>query len=113
MRLSDKTAIVTGGAHGIGEAIARVFSAEGARVMLCDLRADLGKRLVADLRASGAEAEFVEMDVTSDAAWTALMDATAAAFGGLDVLVNNAGISGSSFADPADRKGWNTIMEVN
>lgn len=113
MRLANKTAVVSGGAHGIGEEIARVFTAQGAKVMLCDVRADLGEKLAADLRASGAEVAFVEMDVTSDAAWTMLMDATIAAFGRIDILVNNAGISGSAFADPADREGWNTIMDVN
>jgi NAD(P)-dependent dehydrogenase (short-subunit alcohol dehydrogenase family) len=113
MRLANKAAIVTGGAHGMGEAIARIFSAEGARVMLCDLRADLGEKVVAGIREGGGDAEFMEMDVTSDASWSMLMDKTMASFGKLDILVNNAGISGSAFANPADRDGWNKIMDVN
>lgn len=113
MRLSNKTVIVTGGAHGMGEAIARLFGAEGAQVMVTDLRADLGERVVAEIRGHGGKARFIEMDVTKDADWSMLMSETASELGKLDVLVNNAGISGSAFADPADRDGWAKIMEVN
>lgn len=113
MRLANKTVVITGGAHGMGEAIARLFGAEGAQVMVTDLRADLGGRVVEDIRRNGGEAKFIEMDVTKDADWSMVINETAATFGKLDALVNNAGISGSAFADPADRDGWAKIMDVN
>jgi 3alpha(or 20beta)-hydroxysteroid dehydrogenase len=86
-RLEGKLAIVTGGARGIGEAVVRRFVAEGARVIIADIRADLGNALAAEL---GDTASFVEADVTSEQAWAHLI-AAADARGGLDILVNNAG----------------------
>ena len=113
MRLGGKIAVVTGAAHGIGEAIARMFSSEGARVVLCDIRADLGSEVAQDIRRAGGDAEFVEMDVTSDASWSSLMANVDDASGQLDILVNNAGISGSAYADPDDRTGWSRILDIN
>ncbi len=86
-RLEGKLAIVTGGARGIGEAIVRRFVAEGARVIVADLREDLGNELVQEL---GSAASFVAADVTSEEAWERLI-AEADEQGGLDILVNNAG----------------------
>jgi 3alpha(or 20beta)-hydroxysteroid dehydrogenase len=88
-RLAGKVAIVTGAARGIGEATARLFAAEGARVLLTDKRDDLGREVAADI---GAAARYVSLDVTSEDDWAAGVAACAAAFGGVDVLVNNAGI---------------------
>lgn len=86
-RLEGKLAIVTGGARGIGEAVVRRFVAEGARVIIADLREDLGTALVSEL---GESVSFVAADVTDEAAWRRLI-AAADARGGLDILVNNAG----------------------
>ena len=86
-RLEGKLAIVTGGARGIGEAVVRRFVAEGARVIIADIRADIGSALAAELN---DKASFVEADVTSEQAWTHLI-AAADARGGLGILVNNAG----------------------
>jgi 3alpha(or 20beta)-hydroxysteroid dehydrogenase len=86
-RLEGKLAIVTGGARGIGEAVVRRFVAEGAQVIVADLREDLGEALVQEL---GDTVNFVVADVTSEAAWQRLI-AAADARGGLDILVNNAG----------------------
>jgi 3alpha(or 20beta)-hydroxysteroid dehydrogenase len=86
-RLQDRVAIVTGGARGIGEGITRRFAAEGAQVIVADVREDLGTALAAEL---GASVRFVAADVTQEAAWRELIVA-AEALGGLDILVNNAG----------------------
>jgi len=93
MRLKDYVAIVTGGASGFGAQIARTFAAEGARVVVADLNAEAGEQLAADLRASGPSAIFHRTDVSRDADWAALVAATLAAYGRLDTVVNNAGIS--------------------
>ena len=88
-RLEGKVALITGAARGIGEATARCFVAEGARVVLADRRGDDVQSVAASL---GAAAVAVELDVTDEAGWADAVAATTASFGGLDVLVNNAGI---------------------
>ena len=85
-RLQGKTALVTGGASGLGEAISRRFVAEGAQVIIADIDVEGGKALAAEL---GAAARFVRLDVTVEESW---LDAFAR-LGRLDVLVNNAGIT--------------------
>jgi NAD(P)-dependent dehydrogenase (short-subunit alcohol dehydrogenase family) len=113
MRLKDKVAIVTGGAHGMGEAEARLVATEGAKVVVADVLADQADAVAADIRAGGGEAIAVGIDVTSEADWLALIERTVATFGRLDILVNNAGISGSSVGDPDGLDGWNRIIAVN
>jgi NAD(P)-dependent dehydrogenase (short-subunit alcohol dehydrogenase family) len=113
MRLKDKIAIVTGGAHGMGEAAARLFAREGAKVVVADVLADLGEAVAADIRAGGGAAIFVKIDVTSEPDWIGLMATTVATYGRLDILVNNAGISGSSVGDQDALDGWNRVIAVN
>ena len=93
MRLKDKIALITGAAQGIGAAIARRFSEEGARVVICDLNAEAGAATVADIESRGGQAFFQRLDVSSEADWIDAMAAVTARFGRLDVLVNNAGIN--------------------
>ena len=113
MRLNGKVAIVTGGGNGMGAAEARLFAREGAKVVVADIRSDLGEAVADDIRAAGGEAIFVQIDVTSEAAWHALIAATMAAYGRLDILVNNAGISGSSVGDADGVEGWHRIIAIN
>ncbi len=87
--LQGKVALVTGAARGIGAATARRFVEEGARVLVCDRRADEGRALAAAL---GEAARFVELDVGVEASWLQAVADADGAFGRLDVLVNNAGI---------------------
>lgn len=88
MRLKGKTAIVTGGASGFGYGITRQFVAEGAKVILADLNAELGPQLAEEL---GPNAVFVQADVTSAEDWAQMVDSAQNTFGGLDIVVNNAG----------------------
>jgi NAD(P)-dependent dehydrogenase (short-subunit alcohol dehydrogenase family) len=113
MRLKDKVAIITGGAHGMGEAEARLFAKEGARVVVADILASAAETVAADIRAAGGEATAAAVDVTSEAAWRTLIDQTLSIHGRLDILVNNAGISGSSVGDPDGLDGWDRIIAVN
>lgn len=89
MRLKDKVAVVTGAARGMGAATARLFVAEGARVVMGDVLDAEGQALAAEL---GANARYVHHDVSDEASWQALIAATRKAFGEIDVLVNNAGV---------------------
>ncbi len=88
-RLASKVAIVTGAARGSGEAIARRFAAEGARVVVVDVRDELGEAVAISL---GDAAAYVHADVTREEDWVALVADTTERFGGVDVLVNNAAI---------------------
>jgi NAD(P)-dependent dehydrogenase (short-subunit alcohol dehydrogenase family) len=105
MRLEDKIAIVTGAAHGMGEAEARLFAREGAKVVVADVLGEQAEAVAADIRAGGGEATAATIDVTSEPAWVALIEKTVARYGRLDILVNNAGISGSSVGDPDGLEG--------
>src|SRR4051812_26893943 len=113
MRLKDKVAIITGGAHGMGEAEARLFAQEGAKVVIADMLVKEGEAVAADISANQRQARFVRTDVTSEADWSKLIADTIAAFGRLDILVNNAGISGSSVGDADGLEGWQRLLAVN
>ncbi len=88
-RLADKVAIVTGGAQGQGEAIARHFVAEGAKVVIADIADALGEALAAEL---GEDCFFHHHDVSDEASWTSLVEETNERFGPVNVLANNAGL---------------------
>jgi 3-oxoacyl-[acyl-carrier protein] reductase len=93
MRLAGKTALITGSGSGFGEGIALRFAQEGAKIIVNDINADQGERVVAAIRASGGEAIFVRGDVSIGADMDHLRDAALAAFGELSIVVNNAGVS--------------------
>ncbi|HWK90459.1 MAG TPA: SDR family oxidoreductase, partial [Longimicrobium sp.] len=90
-RVAGKVALVTGAANGIGAACARMLAAEGARVAVTDVEDDAGRAVAA---AIGAAAAYLRLDVREEDDWCAAMDAVLERFGRLDVLVNNAGITG-------------------
>jgi NAD(P)-dependent dehydrogenase (short-subunit alcohol dehydrogenase family) len=106
-------AIITGAAHGMGAEEAKLFAREGAKVMIADILENEGKHLEVEIIQAGGEAMFVRVDVTSEADWKRVVEATVARFGKLDILVNNAGLSSTSETDPMDTDGWRRIMEVN
>ena len=92
MGLQGKSAIVTGAAGGIGREIAQVFAREGASVAIADLDLDAASATAAEISAGGGRAIGVAMDVANEEAVAAGVAATVAAFGGVDILVSNAGI---------------------
>jgi len=114
MRMKDKVALITGAASGMGAATARLFGREGAKaVVVADVLDKEGEAVVADIRKAQGKAEFIHLDVTDEAGWKAAIDKTVADHGGLDVLVNNAGISGSAEQDLYDTAAWNRLMGIN
>ena len=114
MDFKDKVALVSGAASGMGAATARLFAREGAKgVVVADLLEKEGKAVVAEIEKAGGKATFIPLDVTSEDQWKAAVDRTVATYGALDVLVNNAGISGSGEQDLYDTAAWNRLMGIN
>jgi 3alpha(or 20beta)-hydroxysteroid dehydrogenase len=109
-RLAGKVAIVTGAGRGQGEGEARLFVAEGARVVLTDVLVEEGRAVAAEL---GAAARFVAHDVADPDAWTRVVDTTVDTFGRVDVLVNNAAIQWMKRLEDETKEGFSRILEVN
>lgn len=111
MRLTGKTALITGGAHGMGESTARLFAREGARVAIADILESEGARVANEI---GGDALFLRLDVSDEAQWRQAMEAVIARFGRLDILVNNAGviepIAEIASSDPA---AWADSIRIN
>lgn len=111
MRLAGKIAIVTGGGSGFGEGIVRKFAAEGAKVVVADINADNGKSVASSL---GDKGHFIAADVSKDADMKALIENTIAHFGGLDIVVNNAGMGHVPQAlEEVSEDLFNTLLNVN
>jgi 3(or 17)beta-hydroxysteroid dehydrogenase len=113
MRLDGKVALITGAASGMGASMARIFAGEGAKVVVADMLDEEGRKLVEEITKANGAALFQRLDVTSEAEWQAAIAATLAAFGKLDILVNDAGISGSAVDDLFDTAAWQRLMAVN
>ncbi|MCW5258492.1 SDR family oxidoreductase [Verminephrobacter aporrectodeae subsp. tuberculatae] len=113
-RLSGKSAVVTGAANGIGNAIASAMAREGAHVFLGDIADARGAQLAADLRAAGHRADYVHCDVAREADIAGLIAAAVAGTGRLDILVNNAGIAiGGMPVHAMSDAQWHRLIEVN
>jgi len=113
MRLQGKVAIITGGARGQGEAEARMFAREGAKVVFGDVLDDDGRRVEAEIAAAGGEAIYVRLDVTDEDSWREAVGTAVSRFGKVDILVNNAGIASWNAGDDASVAEWDRLMEVN
>ena len=114
MRLENKVALITGAASGMGASMARIFAGEGAKVVVADVLEEEGKAVVADITRSNGVAIFHRLDVRNEAEWKTAIDATLAAYSRLDILVNDAGVSGSAItADLFDIAAWDRLMSVN
>lgn len=109
-RLSGKVAIITGAASGQGAEEAKLFVAEGAKVVMTDVQQEAGEQLAAEL---GPHAVFVKHDVTNEADWAAVVAAAVEHFGGVDVLVNNAGILAMPSIEDTTPELFDKIMAVN
>jgi NAD(P)-dependent dehydrogenase (short-subunit alcohol dehydrogenase family) len=112
-RLDGKVAAVTGGASGIGEATARLFTGEGAHVAIADIDAERGRMVTQELRATGARAIFVETHTDREADCIAFIRTAREQLGRLDILVNNAGRRLYQTVVEASEESWDAILAVN
>ena len=113
MRLAGKSAIVTGGAGGIGRATSLAFAAEGARVAVVDLQLEAAEAVAAEIRAAGGEAIALGADVSSEPDVERVVAAVVEAFGGVDVSFNNAGIIRRTTAVETTVEEWDRVFGVN
>jgi NAD(P)-dependent dehydrogenase (short-subunit alcohol dehydrogenase family) len=112
MRLKDQVAIVTGAGRNIGEEIARLFAAEGAKVAIVDMDKARGERVTGAIAAAGSEAELFIADVSSGREVAALVEAVVARFGRIDILVNNVAISDNKHIFDISEEEWDRVLAV-
>ena len=110
--LDDKVAIVTGSARGLGAATARRLAQEGAKVVITDIVADRAQETAAALRGEGLAAHCVVGDITKAADVQRLVDETVATFGGVHILVNNAGSPRDKYLVKMSEEDWSFVMDV-
>jgi len=113
-KLDGKVAIISGGARGQGEADGRLFAEEGAAVVLGDIRDDEGEQVAAVISDTGGQAVYQHLDVTSEDDWAAIVERAKDEFGGVHILVNNAGIGGpSTFVEDTSLDDYMQVINVN
>jgi NAD(P)-dependent dehydrogenase (short-subunit alcohol dehydrogenase family) len=113
MRLSNKVCIITGSGSGIGQCSALLFAQEGATVIVNDLDIDKGNDTVLQIREAGGQAHFIRADVTNSEEMSRLAEEVIALYGRIDVLFNNAGISGVGALHELEPDVWDRIMSIN
>jgi 3alpha(or 20beta)-hydroxysteroid dehydrogenase len=111
--LTGRKALVTGGARGLGAGMADALARAGAAVVIGDIREDLGKATADALRGSGATVGFVPLDVTSDPSWEQAITAAIGELGGLDIVINNAGVEISGLVADLDPDDVRRMLDVN
>ncbi|BCP53963.1 short-chain dehydrogenase [Kaistia sp. 32K] len=111
--LADKTAIITGAGMGIGRACAKALSGAGASIVIADIDEAAGRAVEADIVAAGGQARFVRCDVNVMADVASTVETAKEAFGGIDILVNNAARAIGGAVDEIDEDSWNTVLSTN
>ena len=113
MRLNGKVALISGGARGMGAVEAELFASHGAKVVIGDVLIEEGRLTAQQIVDQGGQAHFQPLDVTDEAQWASIVAETVDRFGGLDVLVNNAGIYRIATIEQTSMDVFRQIMEVN
>src|SRR6266851_4135150 len=115
LRLKDKVCIITGGASGMGKVASQLFAKEGAKVVATDIQESAGKETVDSIKSQGGQALFIRADVSKEKDCQTMVAEAVRAFGGVDVLYNNAGIfpeDDHSVIDTAEEV-WRKVLAIN
>lgn len=112
-RLENKVALITGAAAGLGEAIARAYSREGAKLILTDVNEPQLKKVSDDLRKYGSEIVDAVLDVRNEERWKEIMTLTERKFGKLNIVVNNAGIGTHGNIETTTFEDWKKLLDIN
>lgn len=113
IRLDGKTAIVTGGAMGIGFGMVEGLASVGATVVIADINKEAADKAAAKINAEGGKAVAYELDITDSAQYNAVVNSVADEFGGIDILVNNAGINKRNLCINMPEEDWKRIIDIN
>lgn len=113
MRLENKVAIVTGAGSGIGKASAKLFTKEGAKVVVADWVEEGGNQTVAEIKAAGGEAVFVKTDVSKAEDIDVMVSTCVSTFGKLDILFNNAGVVSMGKIEATSEEDWQKVIDVD
>ena len=111
--LKDKVAIITGGANGLGKATAYKFNEHGAKVIIVDVNQEAGEQVVSELKEKGGEILFIKTDVSSSADVEKMVNTVVDKFGGIDILINNAGILADAQLVKMTEEQWDRVIGIN
>lgn len=111
--LDGKVALISGAARGIGGETARLMARAGAKLVIGDVLDAVGRETVSAINATGGQADYVHLDVTAEADWTAAIERAVSRFGKLDILVNNAGVFIGKGIEEITLDEWNKLIAVN
>ena len=113
MRLENKVAIITGSGGGIGEATAKLFASEGAKVAVVDVNYEQAERVAKEITDTGGEAIALKVDISNRGDVEKMVAGTKEKFGRIDILINNAGINRDSFAVKMKEEHWDAVIDIN
>jgi len=112
-RVDGKVALVTGAGRGIGASSSRVLARAGAKVLVTDIDMDVADDVAADIRSGGGEAVARRLDVADEDQWIAVLKEAVELYGGIDIVVNNAGVESMSLVEDTPLPEWRKVMAVN
>lgn len=112
-KLDERTALVTGGSRGIGEAVVQLFASEGANVVFCARSEEDARRVEMQTRTNGGEATFVQADVSNESDVARVVTATVSTYGALDILVTSAGVTASGPIEDVSVRSWRDVFDAN
>ncbi len=111
--LKDKVAVITGGANGLGKAIAFLFSENGAKVVIVDVNQEAGDKVVTEIIKGGGIASFEKTNISNSTYVKKMMDNVVAKYGGIDILINNAGILADARLVKMTEEEWDRVININ
>jgi 3-oxoacyl-[acyl-carrier protein] reductase len=111
--LEDKVAVITGGANGLGKATALLFSEHGAKVVIVDINQEAGDQVVAEITGKGGSASFEQTNISKSVEVSKMMEKVVTKYGGIDILINNAGILADAQLVKMTEEEWDRVIDIN